>query len=148
MRAQVSQVVKAKPKAVMEMTAYENIPKWSVKFRDLEVIDRSGSSVKARLQTRVMGIPLTAVVSGEWLSDRVVEEIRISDGTVTSEVVVFREVPEGTRVEWTGHIVEAGKWTRLLGPLMGKFFEFDVKRDFKKLARYAESLEPDSAQGP
>ncbi|MDZ4064206.1 MAG: hypothetical protein U1E22_05995 [Coriobacteriia bacterium] len=143
MRAQVRQIVKAKPGAVMEMTAYENIPKWSVKFRDLEVIDRSGSTVKARLRTRVMGIPLTAVVYGEWLSDRVVEEIRVSDGTVTNEVVVFREVPEGTMVEWTGRIVEVGTWTRLLGPLMGKFFEFDVKRDFKQLARYVESLGPE-----
>jgi hypothetical protein len=33
------------------------------------------------------------------------------------------------------------RWTRLLGPLMGAFFAFDVKQDFKKLAKYVDSLD-------
>jgi hypothetical protein len=126
---------------VMEITAYENISRWSKKFKDLEVIGRDGDTVTARLDTRVMGIPLTAVVAGEWLDDRVIEEIRLSDGTVTSETVVYREVPGGTMVEWTGRIVQAGRWTRPLGPLMAAFFAFDVRRDFKKLAKYVDSLD-------
>jgi hypothetical protein len=65
---------------------------------------------------------------------------------VTHEMVVYREVPEGTRIEWSGSIVEAGKLTRFLGPLMGKFFEWDVKNDFKKLARYAASLDVQSGR--
>jgi hypothetical protein len=143
---ETSQIVGADPKKVMEITAYENIPKWSKKFRDLEVVERDGSIVKARLQTRVMGMRLTAVVTGEWRDDRVIEEVRISDGTVTHEMVVYREVPEGTRIEWSGSIVEAGKLTRFLGPLMGKFFEWDVKNDFKKLARYVASLDVQSGR--
>jgi hypothetical protein len=142
--ADVRQFVRADRDKVMEITAYENIPRWSKKFRDLEVIERSGNTVKARLDTRVMGIPLTAVVTGEWLDDRVVEEIRLSDGTVTLETIVYRRVPEGTDVEWSGRIVRFGSWTRLLGPLMGAFFAFDVKRDFKKLARYVASLDAGS----
>ena len=140
-RAETSQLVRAEPKKVMEVTSYENIPKWAKKFKDLEVIGREGNVVTARLETRVMGIPFTATVTGEWQEDRVIEDIRLSDGTVTSEMVVYRAVPEGTMVEWTGHIVERGKWTRLFGPLMGRFFALDVKNDFKKLARYAESLD-------
>ena len=139
--AQTSQLVRAEPKKVMEITSYENIPKWAKKFRNLEVIGREGDIVKARLVTRVMGIQFIAVVHGEWQADRVIEEISLSDGTVTRETVVYREVPEGTMVEWSGYIARTGKWTRLLGPLMGKFFAMDVKRDFKKLAKYAESLD-------
>jgi hypothetical protein len=138
--ADACQLVRADRSRVMEITAYENIPRWSKKFRDLEVIERDGDIVKARLDTRVMGIPVTAVVTGEWRDDRVIEEIRLSDGTVTSETVIYREVPEGTNVEWSGRIVRLGSWTRLLGPLMGVFFAFDVKSDFKKLARYVDSL--------
>jgi hypothetical protein len=139
--AEANQLVKADRRTVMEMTAYENIPRWSRKFRDLEVTGREGDTVTARLDTRVMGVPLTAVVTGEWSDDRVVEEIRLSDGTVTSETVVYREVPGGTMVEWTGRIVRLGSWTRLLGPLMGVFFALDVKRDFKQLARHAASVD-------
>jgi hypothetical protein len=138
--ADACQLVRADRSRVMEITAYENIPRWSKKFRGLEVIERDGDTVKARLETRVMGIPVTAVVTGEWRNDRVVEEIRLSDGTVTSETVVYREVPEGTNVEWSGRIVRLGSWTRLLGPLMGVFFALDVKSDFKSLARYVDSL--------
>jgi hypothetical protein len=139
--AQVSQLVRADRRTVMRITAYENIPRWSAKFRELEVIGRDGDTVTARLDTRVMGIPLTAVVTGVWQDDRVVEEISLSDGTMTSETVVYKEVPGGTMVEWTGHIVRLGRWTRPLGPLMGTLFALDVKRDLKKLARYAASLE-------
>ena len=105
------------------------------------MIGRDGDTVTARLDTRVMGIPLTAAVTGEWLDDRVVEKIRLSDGTVTSETVVYREVPGGTMVEGTGRIVKAGRWTKPLCPLMGAFFAFDVKRDLKKLARYVDALD-------
>ncbi len=141
-RASTSQVVNADLRTVMDLCAYENIPKWSKKFRTLEVLERNGDAVKARVETTVMGIRLSALVSGRWEGDRVIEEIHISDGTVTSEVVVFSPVSSGTLVEWTGRIVSLGRWTRLLGPLMGRFFEMDVRRDFRQLAKYAESVPP------
>jgi hypothetical protein len=106
--ADACQLVRAYRRTVMEITAYENISRWSRRSMDLE-------------------------------------EVRLSDSTVKSETVVYREVPGGTLVEWTGRIVHAGRWTRLLGPLMGAFFEFDVKRDFKKLARYAAPLDGGSS---
>ncbi|KAF0206750.1 MAG: hypothetical protein Q8S43_11150 [Actinomycetota bacterium] len=143
-RKQVSQLVGANRLKVMQATAYETIPQWSKKFRDLEVLERDGDTVTARLDTRVMGIPLTAWVTGIWGDDRVVEEIRLSDGTVTEETVVYTEVPEGTLVQWTGAIVRPGKWTKLLGPLMGTAFALDVKRDFRALAAHMASLEATS----
>nr|NLI49926.1 hypothetical protein [Propionibacterium sp.] len=56
---------------------------------------------------------------------------------------MYRRVPEGTMVEWTGHIVSTGRLTRFLGPVMGRFFQWGVARDFAMLARHAERTSSD-----
>ena len=85
---------------------------------------------------------LKATVTGVFKPcEEVVEEIVISDGTITKERVSFTEVPEGTRVSWTGEVVQLGRWIRIFGPLMKWAFQKDVKKMFRELGKFVESGE-------
>lgn len=138
MHAETSQIIKADIQSVYEAIQYENIPKWSKKFRNLKVFEVNGNTVKANLDIRVLGIQFKSVVTGTWSDNKVTEEIVSNDGTISKEMILLSSVPEGTKVEWSGDLVRLGKWTKAIGPAMGFFFQKDVEGDFKKLAKYLE----------
>lgn len=140
MRGEVSQIIKAPREDVCNLSQYENIPRWSKAFKSLKVVSREGNTVKAEVEVRILCIKLKATVTGVWRPyEEVVEEIVIDDGTITKERVKFTEVPEGTRVDWTGDVVKLGKWTKIFGPLMKWAFQKSVKKMFGELGRYMES---------
>lgn len=140
MKAEVSHIIKANHKDVFEAASYENIPRWSKKFKNIKVVSKEGNTVKAELEIRILGIKFKAIVTGVFKPyEEVVEEIVISDGTITKERVRFTEVPEGTKVGWTGEVVHLGKWIKIFAPLMKWAFQKSVKKMFKDLGKYMES---------
>ncbi len=140
MEAEVSHIIKANRRDVFEAASYENIPRWSKKFKNLKVVSKEGNTVKAELETRILGIKFKATVTGVFKPyEEVIEEIVISDGTITKERVRFTEVSEGTKVDWTGEVVQLGRWIKIFGPIMKWAFKRDVKKIFKELGKYMES---------
>ncbi len=140
MEAEVSHIIKANRRDVFEAASYENIPRWSKKFKNLKVVSKEGNTVKAELETRILGIKFKATVTGVFKPyEEVIEEIVISDGTITKERVRFTEVSEGTKVDWTGEVVQLGRWIKIFGPIMKWAFKRDVKKIFEELGKYMES---------
>jgi|GEM_PF-3665779 len=93
--------------------------------------------LKIKLGTRVLGIKFKATFSGLFKPyEELIEEIVISDGTITKERLRFTEVPEGTKVTWTGEVVQLGRWLRILGPLVKRAFQKSVKKMFEGLGKY------------
>jgi carbon monoxide dehydrogenase subunit G len=140
MRGEVSQIIKANREDVFKTASYENIPQWSKTFKSLKIVSKNGNTVRAEVETRILGIKFKATVTGVFKPyEEVVEEIVISDGTITKERVRFTEVPEGTRVDWTGEVVQFGRWIKIFGPLMKWAFQKSVKKMFEDLGKYMES---------
>lgn len=140
MRGEISQIIKANREDVYNSAAYENIPRWSKAFKSLKVVSKEGNTVKAEAEVRILCIKFKAMVTGIWRPyEEVVEEIVIDDGTITKERVRFTEVPEGTRVDWSGDLVKLGKWTKIFGPLLKFGFQRSVKKEFENLKKYVES---------
>ena len=139
----VSQIIKAPLKEVFNFVIdLENAGKWSKTYKGIRLIEQDENHYQAEMEQRFLGKKFKATIIGQVTPyKKTVEEIRIDDGSIFEDVIEFSEIPEGTRIDWSGRIIKLGKWTKFFGPLGKFFFDKSVRKEFKSLAKYIESGE-------
>lgn len=142
MKRKTSIIVRASRKNCFEASSYENVSVWSKMFSGGHVIEKRGNTVKYAADARIMGFKLRPVVTGIIKPHEVVEEtIELGDGSITKETMKYVEIPEGTRIEWSGHVVKSGKYLKWFGPILKIAFPLSVGHDLKNLKKFIESGE-------
>ncbi|MDO8513105.1 MAG: hypothetical protein Q7S37_01240, partial [bacterium] len=90
-------------------TNYENISKWSKSWKTGKVVSKVGDTTKWECEVSYFGIKFKALIIGKVKPYEAEEQVIIDDGSIIHDHLEFVEVPEGTRIDWSGDIPKLGK---------------------------------------